>query len=78
MALEEEALHHHRQREVEELEELLAELGLHGDALAAATAQLAESDESMLKVMMALEFGPWRRSAARHGWRWPYRVSCSW
>ena len=57
MALEEEHFAHHRQREVEELEELLAELGLHGDVLAAATAQLAESDESMLKVMMALEFG---------------------
>jgi vacuolar iron transporter family protein len=57
MALEEEHFAYHRQREIEELEELLAELGLHGDVLAEATAQLAESDESMLKVMMALEFG---------------------
>ena len=72
MALEEEHFTYHRQREVDELEELLADLGLHGEVLKAATAQLAENDESMLKVMMALEFGalekerrsPWKAMIA--------------
>ncbi len=72
MALEEEHFAYHRQREVDELEELLADLGLHGEVLQAATAQLAENDESMLKVMMALEFGalekerrsPWKAMIA--------------
>ena len=72
MALEQEHFTYHRQREVDELEELLADLGLHGEVLKAATAQLAENDESMLKVMMALEFGalekerrsPWKAMIA--------------
>ncbi len=57
MELEREHLRYHRDRELDELREMLGDLGLEGDVLEKAVQQFNRSDESMMKAMMALEFG---------------------
>ena len=68
MELEREHLRHYRKQEIDELRTMFADLGLDGELLEQVVQRVNEDDESLLKVMMALEFGvveterrsPWR------------------
>jgi predicted membrane protein (TIGR00267 family) len=57
VALEMVHLKHYRDDEVAQLDDMLASIGLGGDALQVAKDYIAEEDERMLKTMSVLEFG---------------------
>jgi len=57
MELEREHLKYHRHIEIEELREMFGDMGLKGEQLESVIEALDRDDESILKVMMALEFG---------------------
>ena len=57
MALERRHFQTHRPRELDELREMLGEFGLEGDLLEQVVAKIDEDDESLMKAMLALEFG---------------------
>lgn len=50
-------LEHHRDHEVEELREMFSDMGVAPDELETVVQAFNRSDEAMMKVMMALEFG---------------------
>ena len=57
MALEQEHLVYHRDREVAELREMFADMHIHEDDLDTVTAAFARNDDSLMAAMQALEFG---------------------
>ncbi|MBT8207874.1 MAG: hypothetical protein HKN07_15590 [Acidimicrobiia bacterium] len=57
MALEQEHLVYHRDREVAELREMFADMHIHEEDLDTVTAAFARSDDSLMAAMQALEFG---------------------
>jgi VIT1/CCC1 family predicted Fe2+/Mn2+ transporter len=56
-ALELVHLEHHREIEIQELRDMFGDMGIEGDDLERVVQTFNQSDEAMMKVMMALEFG---------------------
>ncbi len=57
MELEREHLRYHRERELDELREMFSDMGLDHDDVERVVSSLDQDEESLMKVMMALEFG---------------------
>lgn len=57
MALEREHLMYHRERELDEIREMFGDMGLPSTEVESVVTALDANDDSLIKVMMALEFG---------------------
>lgn len=57
LALEREHIRHYRQMEVDQLREMFADMGVHGERLDQAVSIFSETDEVLLNAMKSLEFG---------------------
>ena len=57
LKIERDHIRHHRQMEIDQLREMLAEMALDGDDLDAAVDIFAENDERLLASMKVMEFG---------------------
>ncbi|UCG40891.1 MAG: VIT1/CCC1 transporter family protein [Acidimicrobiia bacterium] len=71
IALEREHIKYHRDSEIEQLWEMLGNIGLEGEPLAAAVEQIGSSDERLMQSMKVLEFGVLdeeRRSPWKAAW----------
>lgn len=75
IALEREHIKYHREGEVDQLWDMLGNIGLDGETLAAAVEQIASSDDRLMQSMKVLEFGvtedgrrsPWRAAVFSGG-----------
>lgn len=57
MELEREHFRYHREHELEELREMFGEMGLEDPLLEQVVQKFNESDDALMKIMLALEFG---------------------
>jgi VIT1/CCC1 family predicted Fe2+/Mn2+ transporter len=75
LALERVHIRHHRNKELDQLREMFADMGIHKDDVEGVVAAFDRSDEAILNAMRALEFGhieserrsPYRAMAASGG-----------
>lgn len=69
MKLESEHFIYHRDLELQQLRTFLESVSLSGDLLEAVVSEVGRSDESLMKMMMAFEFGVHAEELERNPWQ---------